>query len=208
MKDKRIKELEEELEKTKSELGICQARLSIVERKYLKECTDEDLCKSKQKIIDNLEAEIKKLKEEIDIYRQSIHSLNQQQLQLEATIKSLTAQNKELKEKLKSTSSQDKNEYVKELEEKLRAALNDNLLCTQKLKQLEESIKLSVPAKDSPSPVAASSQEPDSPVPPYTIEVSFDKMILLTQALLQQDCLLVFNILFQAHRNPHPSSRN
>jgi len=210
VKNNKIRELEEELEKTKSELGICQARLSIVERKYLKECTDEDLCKSKQKIIDELEKNIQDLQEEIDIYANSVKSLTKANLELENQVKALTAQNEELKSKLNSTLSCH-NDFVKDLEIKLQEAINNNLICTERVKKLEKEnsdlfAQLQQLKAHSPSPVAASNDISSMVPPSHSIEIDFEKMILLTQALLRKDCVLVFDLLFASQGTPHPAA--
>ena len=136
--EKKLKELEEELEKVKSDLGICKARNEIVERKYLNECTDKEKLKKLKKeneelLSKNQELAIKlnnalddnfQLKQEILKLKDEVKALNQNDERWEQMYNDLKAKYDKLKEKSIKASSPTKREI--RLAKIVKALIEDN----------------------------------------------------------------------------------
>jgi len=151
--EKRLKEVEEELEKTKSELGICQARLSIVERKYLDECVDkkelrklkeekEELLSKNQELairLNNALDDNYQLKQEILKLRDEVKALNQNDERWEKMYNDLKAKYDKLKNKAVSANSPTKREI--RLAKIVRALIENNKELALKI-ALEEDLAI------------------------------------------------------------------
>jgi len=102
---------EELYEKCKSDKSVLEARLSIVERKYLNECGNEEECKEK---IKELEKELKKCKKDNQIYLDAIKSVKKLQdteenvSELKSKIETLIEENEQLKSEMEKLSEENK----------------------------------------------------------------------------------------------------
>jgi len=102
---------EELYEKCKSEKEVLEARLSIVEKKYLNECGDDKKCKEK---IKELEEELKKCKKDNQVYLDAIKSVKKPQeteedvSELKSKIEALIEENEQLKSEIEKLSEENK----------------------------------------------------------------------------------------------------